>query len=72
MNRTSNTLARQQPISTDAVAWHMLSAEQVIERLGVKEQAGLDAAQVQPRPLLTGHWQPLRSCLRCQRHAAVY
>lgn len=47
MNRTSNTLARQQPISTDAVAWHTLSAEQVIERLDVKEQAGLDAAQVQ-------------------------
>lgn len=35
MNRPSNMRAQQQPIFADALAWHMLSAEQALEWLGV-------------------------------------
>jgi magnesium-transporting ATPase (P-type) len=54
MNRPIETPAQQQLIATDVEAWHALSAEQVLERLGVNEQAGLDAAQVQARLARSG------------------
>ena len=54
MNRPIETPAQQQLIATDVEAWHALSAEQVLDRLGVNEQAGLDAAQVQARLARSG------------------
>ncbi|MBO1537309.1 cation-transporting P-type ATPase [Pseudomonas sp. OA65] len=54
MNRPIETPAQQPLIATDVEAWHTLSAEQVLERLGVTEQAGLDAAQVQARLARSG------------------
>ena len=35
MNRPSNMPAQRQPIFADVLAWHMLSAEQALEWLGV-------------------------------------
>jgi calcium-translocating P-type ATPase len=54
MNRPIETPAQQQLIATDVEAWHTLSAEQVLERLGVNEQAGLDEAQIQARLARSG------------------
>ncbi|MGD8220926.1 cation-transporting P-type ATPase [Pseudomonas thivervalensis] len=54
MNRPIETPAQQQLIATDVEAWHALSAEQVLERLDVNEQAGLDVAQVQARLARSG------------------